>query len=219
MIVVMDASCTRSFTHNASYMHAYAERVHEINQGSPVECWIGEAADIEVRKGFTFPVYPILRSPIYSFQKNRPFFYYRDKILNKLLNYLYNFKENSFVVRYSLETIFKFYTSPAVKRARELANQSHELRLVLPSADGLTLELAKRLVDLGLPVKTLIVRSITAESRGVYGIRNLPLFMKNLQENHPHIEIKIGWESENCPARNSRTRFSEEFALLGSNAC
>ncbi len=196
MIVVMDASCTRFFTHNAAYMQAYAKRAHEINLGVPIECWIGEAADSEVREGFTLPVYSILRSPIYSFQKNRPAYYFRDRVLNHLLLFLNKSRSNGFLFRYTRETVFNFYTLPAVKRARDIAKYSKEISLLLPSADGLTLRLAKKLIDLGFPVKTLTVRTITAESRGVYGIENLSLFLKNLHENHPHIEIRVGWESK-----------------------
>lgn len=196
MIVIMDASCTRSFNHNASYMHAYAKAAHEINPGLPIECWIGEAADSQVKESFSFPVYPILRSPIYSFQKSNWLLYYRDRLLNKLLYFLYGFENNYFVVSYFRETIFRFYAAPAVQRAQELAKHSHEISFILPSADGLTIRLAKKLVELGFPIKCLIIRTITAESRGVYGIKDLLQFINDLQKDYPHIEIKIGWESK-----------------------
>ena len=197
MIVFMDASCTRFFTHNSSYMQAYAARAYDINMREPIECWIGEAADSRVIENFTFPVHPILRSPIYSFQKNRPAYYFRDKVLNQLLQFLSNSKKNGLLTKYARQKIFDFYAFPAVKRAGDLAKFTEKFFLVLPSADGLTIRLAKKLIDLGFPVKSLTIRTITAESRGGYGIENLSLFLESLQKEHPHVEIRIGWECKN----------------------
>ena len=97
MIVLIDASCSKFYTHNSSYMISYAKRAAKLFPKEKIEFWIGESADDETIRNFPESVFPILRSPIYSYTRDFTFYYLRDFLLNRIVRLINNLKILGFI--------------------------------------------------------------------------------------------------------------------------
>lgn len=193
---MIDASCSKFYTHNSSYMLTYAKRVAEMFPKEKIVFWIGESADNETLRNFPDSVFPILRSPIYSYTRDFTLFYFRDLILNWVAKLISNLKILSCIKAVLEKSIFYFFTRIPIKHTKVLSEQGEKFSFILPSADGLTLRIIQRIIELGFPVQSVHIRTLAAESRGIYGIEDFPRYFLNLQQINPKIEFKVGWESQ-----------------------
>jgi hypothetical protein len=195
MIIMIDASCSKFYTHNSSYMLTYAKRAAKMFPKEKIIFWIGESADNETIRNFSDSVFPILRSPIYSYTRDFTFFYLRDLLLNWVAKLISNLQILGFIQTVLENSVFYFFTRIPVKQTKVLSEQGEKLSFILPSADGLTLRIIQRIIELGYPVQSVHIRTLAAESRGIYGIDDFPRYFLNLQQSNPKIEFKVGWES------------------------
>ena len=162
-----------------------------------IESWIGESADSQTLSSFDSPVIPLLRSPIYSFTKKNLVYYARDKLLNYLLK-KFPIEDTGLLKRYIANLIATiFYFQKPYKRIKTLQRNNSDFKLVLPSADGTSLRIVKYLIERGIPINLLCVRTLNAECRGVLGVSNLSNFLHDLISLNPNLIVKIGWETEN----------------------
>ena len=195
MIVLIDASCSKFYTHNSSYMITYAKRAAKLFPKEKIVFWIGESADDETIKNFPDSVFPILRSPIYSYTRDFTFYYLRDFLLNEIVRLINNLKILGSIHVLLEKFMFYFFARIPIKHAKALSEQGEKLSFILPSADGFTLRIIQRVIELGYPVESVHIRTLAAENRGIYGIGDLSSYFLNLQRLHPKIEFKVGWES------------------------
>ena len=195
MIVLIDASCSKFYTHNSSYMITYAKRAAKLFPKEKIVFWIGESADDETIRNFPDSVFPILRSPIYSYTRDFTFYYLRDLLLNGIAKLISNLKFLGFIHAALEKCIFYFFTRIPIKHTEALLEQGEKLSFILPSSDGLTLRIIQRIIELGYPVQSVHIRTLAAENRGIYGIENLSSYFLNLQRLHPKTVLKVGWES------------------------
>lgn len=195
MIVLIDASCSKFYTHNSSYMISYAKRAAKLFPKEKIEFWIGESADDETIRNFPETVFPILRSPIYSYTRDFTFYYLRDFLLNRIVKLINNLKILGFIHVFLEKFIFYFFARKPIKHTKALSKHGEKLSFILPSADGFTLRIIERVIELGYPVESVHIRTLAAEDRGIYGIENLSGYFLNLQRRHPKIKFKVGWES------------------------
>lgn len=195
MIVLIDASCSKFYTHNSSYMISYAKRAAKLFPKEKIEFWIGESADDETIRNFPETVFPILRSPIYSYTRDFTFYYLRDFLLNRIVRLINNLKILGFIHVFLEKFIFYFFARKPIKHTKALSKHGEKLSFILPSADGFTLRIIERVIELGYPVESVHIRTLAAEDRGIYGIGNLSGYFLNLQRRHPKIKFKVGWES------------------------
>jgi len=195
MIVLIDASCSKFYTHNSSYMIAYAKRAAKLFPKERIVFWIGESADDETIRNFPDSVFPILRSPIYSYTRDFTFYYLRDFLLNGIVELINNLKILGFLHVALEKFMFSFFARIPIKHIKTLSKEGEKLSFILPSADGFTLRIIQRVIELGYPVESVHIRTLAAENRGIYGIGNLSSYFLNLQRRYPKIEFKVGWES------------------------
>ena len=195
MIVLIDASCSKFYTHNSSYMISYAKRAAKLFPKEKIDFWIGESADDETIRNFPETVFPILRSPIYSYTRDFTFYYLRDFLLNRIVRLINNLKILGFIHVFLEKFIFYFFARKPIKHTKALSKHGEKLSFILPSADGFTLRIIERVIELGYPVESVHIRTLAAEDRGIYGIGNLSGYFLNLQRRHPKIKFKVGWES------------------------
>lgn len=120
MYLLIDASCNRYFTHNSSYMQAYAREIRRLEPEVYIECWIGESADSETIKSFEDFVCPFLRSPIYSFDKSNKLLYFRDKIINKIFRLNENLSRFRFLNNFIHKQLLNFYLNKPKKGYKNL---------------------------------------------------------------------------------------------------
>jgi len=195
MIVLIDASCSKFYTHNSSYMIAYAKRAAKLFPKERIVYWIGESADDETIRNFPDSVFPILRSPIYSYTRDFTLYYLRDFFLNAIVKLINNLKILGFLHAALEKFMFSYFARIPIKHIKTLSEQGEKLSFILPSADGFTLRIIQRVIELGYPVESVHIRTLAAENRGIYGIGNLSGYFLNLQRSHPKIKFKVGWES------------------------
>ena len=197
MYILIDASCSKFFTHNSSYIQSFAEILMKHSAVDSIETWIGESADSQTLSSFDSPVIPLLRSPIYSFTKKNLGYYVRDKLINNLLK-KFQIEDTILFKKHiaNLIATFFYYQKP-YKRIRRLQRKNSDFKLVLPSADGTSLRIVKYLIKRGMPINLLCVRTLNAENRGVLGVSDLSNFLNDLTKINPNLVVKIGWEIEN----------------------
>jgi glycosyltransferase involved in cell wall biosynthesis len=192
--VLLDFCCSRSFTHHASYLKAYAVFLSGFQKD--VEIWIGQSADHEVRESLkSWSLHAILDSPFFGHKREQSQTkYYRDLLVSKICALTRLHFPKSFSYSF-LDFLAYLYARKALKRLRGVDFEKKQVTLICPSVDGLALRFLKLSAKYGTKNLSVKIRVIGSESRGPFAVDNLPMYISQIMEHLPSGALRVGVET------------------------
>ena len=195
--VLIDFSCSKSFTHNWTYLLEFGNFISRRDTAASVEYWINRAADERLGSNAGAPVHPFLLSPIYGYSKSKNFRKWLiDRFFERGLNLLNRDIKLRLLRGLFLRMATNYYTQAPLRFLKVRAKESEQLVLVFPSIDGLGLHFLERCLSEKIPISKIVIRTLQAETRGMFSVPNLSAFVENLILRWPGLDVRIGYEVE-----------------------
>lgn len=191
--ILIDFSCSHHYTHHAAYLESYAMFLQKENRN--FEIWVNNAASLEVQKKLgKFNLKSFLDSPEYGNTLSSNLFrFLRDRFASAILDFCTIFTPKLIVENYK-NSLAKLYYRNAKKLLRQYIDSGASITVMFPSIDGTGLRFIKDCLSSDFRFRSIILRTINAEHRGILGIEASHLYFLELAKSKTN-QVYIGYET------------------------